>query len=731
MVRSACAFAGFPSDVRQNRPALIAGIGFGLLALLIVVVAGQPLVTDDTWLHLALGRAYAQASGPWLAADPLLANAPAAPIPTAWLFDLGAHGVLAGAGFTGLRVVHVALVAAILWLAWTSLRRASGSALAASLGGALFIALAAYRLVQLRPHLLSMLAVLLLYRLVLAPDARPTRARIAAVAGLFALWANVHAAFLLGPMLLGAGALAALIAYAIGNAPKRAALRPRLRFIVLCGVLGSFATLLNPAGVEPHLAWFVAGRDTPALERVADEWTPVDPFSLPVAGLPPSALALATWWVLALGCAVVVLVALRNGRGRDQGTADDSEIDPVLVSLAIVGLVLPLVAVRFLWLGVFPILLLAHVARGRLAALPTRSPSIAWALAAASCLAAPAFVAVGDWPMITNALPTNWSAYRAPYQAAKYHADLIWILQDAGLRGTAFTDYHLAGFAGFQLAPDVRTLVNGTLNVSPEVIAANRPLRARSGERAGESFAELLDRHAVDLFIGIRLPRVPVSAQPWFYTTGHLERTPGWIPIFRNLTGAIYLRTDERNRDNLDRITAWYAGQQLPFDAAVGFDPEQIVRADRGWAMQHGVVPLDFDAVTRTAFGPDPTLRNGARDRLASIYTALGLYERAIDLDAPRVQTDPDAVAARRRLVWCLLRLHRVDEAMAAADGLAARPAADRLSHRIAEAVREVAQLDDEEQRAVAIAQLPVFTARESSALTRNVVRPGPRLPGS
>lgn len=716
--------------MRENRPALIAGLAFGCLALLILAVAGQPLITDDTWLHLALGRAYAQ-SGPWLAADPLLANAPAAPLPTAWLFDLAAHGVRVTTGFTGLRVVHVGLVAAILWLAWTSIRRAGGSALAASLGTSLFIALAAYRLVQLRPHLLSMLAVLLLHRLVLAPDARPTRARVAAVVVLFALWANVHAAFLLGPMLLGAAAIGALVAYALGDAPKRAALEPRLRFIVLCGALGSLATLCNPAGLEPHLAWFVAGSDTPALERVADEWTPVDPFALPVAGLPPSALALAISWGLALGCVFVIARSWLGTRRRVGGERSGFEIDPVLVALALVGLALPLIAVRFLWLGVFPILLLAHVARERLAVPGMRSSAIAWALAGATCVVVPAFVAVGDWPMIANSLPTTASGYRAPYQAAKYHADLIWILQDAGLRGTAFTDYHLAGFAGFQLAPDVRTLINGTLNVSPQVIAANRPLRMRSGERAGESFSELLDRHRIDLFVGIRLPRMPVSAQPWYYTTGHLERTPGWIPIFRNLTGAIYLRNDERNRDNLERISTYYAEQGLPFDPAVGFDPEQIVRADRGWATQHGVVPLDFDAVTRAAFGPDPTRRNGARDRLASIYTALGLYERAIDLDGARVQSDPEAVSARRRLVWCLLRLQRVDEALAAADGLAARPAADRLSHQIADTAREVAQLDDAEQRAVAIAQLPVFTGRESNALTRSIVRPGPRLPGS
>ena len=78
-------------------------------------------------------------------------------------------------------------VAAILALAWSLLRRASGSRIAASLGTGVFAALAAYRLIQLRPHLFTILATLLLYRLLIEDGAPPSRRRVALALACFLL----------------------------------------------------------------------------------------------------------------------------------------------------------------------------------------------------------------------------------------------------------------------------------------------------------------------------------------------------------------------------------------------------------------------------------------------------------------------------------------------------------------------------------------------------------------
>ena len=74
---------------------------------------------------------------------------------------------------------------------------------AVALSTAVFLVLAWYRLVQLRPELLTLAGVLCLQHLLFAP-ALPSWRRVAASVGLVWLWANVHAAFMLGPLLIAA-----------------------------------------------------------------------------------------------------------------------------------------------------------------------------------------------------------------------------------------------------------------------------------------------------------------------------------------------------------------------------------------------------------------------------------------------------------------------------------------------------------------------------------------------
>ena len=62
----------------------IAILAFSFVALATLIAVGQPIMTDDTWIHLTLGRAYFE-HGPWLETDPLLAHASGPPLPAAWL----------------------------------------------------------------------------------------------------------------------------------------------------------------------------------------------------------------------------------------------------------------------------------------------------------------------------------------------------------------------------------------------------------------------------------------------------------------------------------------------------------------------------------------------------------------------------------------------------------------------------------------------------------------------
>lgn len=688
------------------------------LLSLVVVAAGQPMLTDDIWIHLTLGGAYLE-EGPWLGEDPLLANALGPPLPAAWFTDAFFFLVLQAAGFQGLRVVHVLLVLAIAGLAASILRRASGSWLAAGLGLSTFLVFSTYRLIQLRPHLFSLLAVLLLYRLLFEHRRPPGAKEIVASVTLLAVWANLHAAFVLGPLLIAAGIGGIALASLTRGAADREHAWKRIRPIGVVLVLGTLATLLNPSGYEPHIAYWIAGSETPTLTRVADEWAPVHLFSLPTPLLPPSPLAFGLLWGLWVVTPILGIRALLPTRTRAELTHGKKEgIDPAVVAMAVAGLCAPLIAVRFMWLGILPLVVCAQASRGWLETPTKMRASHRGLLALCSSALLLGFIHAGPWPMISAILPGTWSGYAAPYPAAKYTAHSVWILDDAEVEGTLFSEYFAGGFVGFWLAPEIHTFVNGTLNVTPETIAANRRLLERRGERPGESFSDLLDRHEIDFFVGNRLPRERPTNRPRYYTTAHLERTEGWIPIFRNLAGAVYMRAVPENAKNLERIVRYYRRQGVPFNREVGFEIERVISARLDWAIGHGVVPIFFDDLVGQASDGN----KNARTHLASLFATLGLYERAIDLDRELLEDNTDDIAARRRLTWSLLRRGDATEAAEISAGLEGLE--DRLSRTILLAARAEAE---GELAPGQVHVLPVFTVNEARNLSAGVVLPSAR----
>jgi tetratricopeptide (TPR) repeat protein len=197
--------------------------------------------------------------------------------------------------------------------------------------------------------------------------------------------------------------------------------------------------------------------------------------------------------------------------------------------------------------------------------------------------------------------------------------------------------------------------------------------------------------------------------------------------VFRNLSSAVYLRANERNRANLERLSDYYAREEVPFGPQQGFDPERVIRQARPWAVEHGLVPSHFEALTAASHDLNSARRRRAQGLLASHYAALGLYEQAIRLDRLLLRTEPGRVRARRRLVWSLLRLGRAAEALEAAEGLAEAAPTDWLSREIAAAAARCATLDDAGEAAALVARLPVFTQPQAAQLLNGVVPPEPR----
>jgi len=407
-----------------------------------------------------------------------------------------------------------------------------------------------------------------------------------------------------------------------------------------------------------------------------------------------------------------LLVAGLFVRERWRGEGEDARaIDPALLALAGAGLVAAVRASRFLWLGIFALALI-----GALLARRTRPAVASSAAALLALVAAVLHFQVGDWPLVSRALRSESVDYALPYAAERFNSEAIWFLADTGVEGRIYNDYPLGGFMSFWLAPRLQMASSGTMNVSKDAMAANFAIAAREGARPGEDFPALLDRMGYDLFLGLGFPVEARSGRPISCTVRHLEHEPGWLLVFRNLRNAIYLRRNPRNAANLERIAAFYERAGVPFDRERGFDPEAVIRKSTPWAIAHGLVPFDFEALVegvRTARRAGRV--DGQADRLAVLYATLGLYERALQIDRFVEKAGrADAVSAWRML-WCLAQLGRWDDAVelaqhfeqraASPGGIAGEETGVRPWSGPLEALRDA----DPATRAARVAQLPML----------------------
>jgi len=529
----------------------------------------------------------------------------------------------------------------------------------------------------------------------------------------------------LGPALVGA-ALAAVALASLRDPEGFAGARPRLGRLATALALCVLATLFNPEGLRPYSLYFAAGTATPELSIVADEWAGFGLLRWPVPSLPPSLLSWAIVWALGLLSMYSVVAWLRERRRAPAGVA---ALDPALIGVTALSFAAMLTAVRFAWLAIFPLQLVGQRLRARTRG--REGPALAWVLAVLGLALLPGFVRLGAWPMISRGVSAR--SYARPYPATKSYAHVVWFLRDTALEGRLFNDYAQGNFLGYWLAPRLRVFVNGSLNLPREAMAASRAIVRREG-LGGASFLELLDAYGVDVFLGTGVPALAPTERPLPYTTSHLEGAPGWIPVFRNVRSAVYLRAGPAHSDDLARVEAYYARAGVPFERERGFDTLRVIREAPNWAVAHGVIPTHFRRLEAAARSFDPTQRRAAQSQLASVHLALGLYERAERLDRWLLTTQPAPVSAARGRLWALLHQRRVDDAVEAATRLEALAGPDdRLSGALVTLARRAgarsAEAGDESDWQSLLARTPVFTAAEARRLFAGYREPDARLP--
>jgi hypothetical protein len=228
--------------------------GAALTAAVVAMLSWTPLGDRDWPWHLAdFGRMWSEGRLPWK--DEFSYASKGDFVPVHWLFELAlgwAHRLL---GFDGIALLRSGLVVlAFVSLQRLLVRRGLGS-LASSALSLTAAAAVATRLIE-RPHLVTLLGIVLLWAILLAYRDRGSR-KIVAIVPLFAVWANCHPGVVHGTILAAGFALVELARVPLARRfpALRAMPAARARRLALWVGLGILATLATPYGprLYPYL----------------------------------------------------------------------------------------------------------------------------------------------------------------------------------------------------------------------------------------------------------------------------------------------------------------------------------------------------------------------------------------------------------------------------------------------------------------------------------------------
>jgi len=659
---------------RQAWPGLLAVAGLLLAVGVLVYLVGRPLATDDVWWHLALGEVYAE-RGPWVEADPLLHTTRDRPtIPHEWLFQVALHGALGQLGFHGLRFLHVLAVVGILAWCFRIFRRALPDPAWAALATTALVVLSWYRLFQLRPELVSLLAMLGLYVLLLERGTKPTWHAVAGSTLLLLLWANVHSLFAIGPALLVAALLGVGLRMLLANWLLNPAERPAgdsalARRWLAALALGLLATLVNPRGFEQHTTFFVESASGD-IWQIRDDFLAWNPLR---AGPDVRALTFLSWWVaealllgwlLTVGSAFVRLLRQRSRQALD-------ELDTVHLGLSAAAFVAMTVTVRFHWMAIFPLLHLLraaqHVRVNRASVLPAAS-LVAATLSLVLGLTFPAAIQIGAF--IREVGIEREGYFANPWLDVRYGGSGVRFLEDTQLRGRLFHPFNVGGFLGYWLAPELRTFIDGRLDHVPsEVLRDYLAIRRAAQQGAPQRLRDLLDEREIDVFFGMSFPETHYEDRHWIT---HLRRLPEWKLVFASEYHSVYLRKNSRNTRNFQRVSRYYGQRGLNFSVAAGFDVDHAIRRRPAWSSRQGLLPKNYESLVEQSQSDDRGARAEALERLGSLYWQIGAFDAATRTERRFQKLHPQDKASRWRMADALLQMNRPGEAHVIAAALLA-----------------------------------------------------------
>jgi hypothetical protein len=475
-----------PAEARSGilAPALPFLVAAGLYVLLLA--AGNSLLHDaDTYWHIASGN-WILANG-FPHADPFSFTLFARPwIAKEWLSQLALAEAYRLGSWTAVVVITAVAIALAFGLLTAALRERLSPLPALALVAVAFMLAAPHA--TARPHALALpVMVACVAGLVRAADRG--KAPPYALLVLMVLWANLHAGFTLGLLLVAAFALDAIVS-AEPAARRRLAL-DWLRFAILALIAGC----VTPYGPESMLVTFKVLGLGPALSIIG-EWKPAD-FS----------------HVAPLEIALLLGIGLAFWSGL--------KLPPVRI-LILAGLVhLALSADRNAeLLGLLgPLVVMAPIARQfpQIGAPPTTSTS--WAFGALLATVA---------ALATTAMATS-GAY-APNPATT-PAAAVAAMKAANADVPVFNDYDFGGYLIFSGVP---TFIDGRTELFGGGFTADYYRAVTLADMDG--FVSLLDTYRISATL--LTANTPANAL--------LDRLPGWHRLYADDVAVVHIRTPIR-----------------------------------------------------------------------------------------------------------------------------------------------------------------------------------------
>ena len=508
---------------------MIGGLRTAVVIAVPVSLALHAIDAADIWIHLAAGR-FIAAHG-WPAQDPF-----SAPPQPPWLAHDGLASLVlwathAATGPAGLVVLSAMACAGALVLPLALARRDRLPSLAfecALLAGA-FIACERF---FVRPEVFTFLFAAIWVQAL--ARGLPRRGRdVVALAALQALWANMHAAFVLGPLL----AALAVAGDLVDTRRRERRWRPPGALRALLPVAALAACCVHPYGPGVLAHVLRAGRDVGAgeLRRGIAEWQPT--FAGPIAGDPTLA-------VFVMSLAVVAGLAWW-GRRRVRGF----ELLAVLVLAALACTSRRHLA---LWALVALPCAAAWWAR-REAARATRGRGVAGAFVLLLALAFALDVTRGRF----------YARFGPPRQlgfgvsSADHALDAVAFVQREGLGGPLFNNIAAGSLLLERTGTALPVWVDGRLLDAARFRAYRRCLESPA------AFDALAAEQDFRLVVLAMQPHPPVRL------VRHLNASPAWRLVFLDGEGAVWVRAGVR--DDLAALSLDAPLAAAPTGARAGF----------------------------------------------------------------------------------------------------------------------------------------------------------------